>query len=51
MSCLLVFGGKVPALHSRYDNFTTVHGSLKVAPAMEANLADHVWTLNKLIAD
>jgi hypothetical protein len=31
-------------------NFCRVHQTLRVTPAMEAGLADHVWTMDELIA-
>jgi hypothetical protein len=31
-------------------NFCRIHGSLRVTPAMEAGVADHVWTLEEVIA-
>jgi hypothetical protein len=31
------------ALHFWFYNFARVHGSLRVTPAMEARLADHIW--------
>jgi IS1 family transposase len=37
------------ALHFMYYNFCRVHKTLRVTPAMEAGLADHVWTLEELI--
>src|SRR5580698_2845958 len=37
------------ALHFAYYNFCRVHKSLRVTPAMEAGLTDHVWTLEELI--
>ena len=36
------------ALHFAYYNFGRVHASLRVTPAMEAGIADHVWTLAEL---
>jgi transposase-like protein/IS1 family transposase len=36
------------ALHFAYYNFCRVHGSLRVTPAMEAGIADHIWTLEEL---
>jgi hypothetical protein len=33
-----------------YYNFCRVHQTLKVTPAMESNLTDHVWELTELIA-
>jgi IS1 family transposase len=38
------------ALHYMYYNFCRVHQTLRVTPAMEAGLADHVWTMDELIA-
>jgi len=37
------------ALHFTYYNFCKVHQTLRVTPAMEAGLSDHVWTLEELI--
>lgn len=36
------------ALHFMYYNFCRVHPTLRVTPAMEAGLADHVWSLEEL---
>jgi hypothetical protein len=33
-----------------YYNFCRVHKSLRVTPAMEAGIADHVWTIADLLA-
>ena len=33
------------ALHYMYDNFGRIHQSLRAPPAMEADVADHVWSL------
>jgi IS1 family transposase len=38
------------ALHFAWYNFCRVHGSLRVTPAMEAGLTDHVWTVAELLA-
>jgi IS1 family transposase len=38
------------ALHFMYYNFCKVHTTLRVTPAMEAGLTDHVWTLEELVA-
>jgi IS1 family transposase len=32
-----------------YYNFCRVHRSLRVTPAMEAGIADHVWTIGELL--
>lgn len=37
------------ALHFVYYNFGRVHQSLRVTPAMEAGIADHVWTLEEIV--
>jgi hypothetical protein len=37
------------ALHFWYYNFARVHRSLRVTPAMEARLADHVWDIREFI--
>lgn len=38
------------ALHFVYYNFAKIHQSLRVTPAMEAGLSDHVWSLGELIS-
>ncbi len=38
------------ALHFAYYNFCRVHSSLRVTPAMEAGITDHVWTISELLA-
>ena len=37
------------ALHFMHYNFVRVHSSLRVTPAMEAGLADHVWSMGELL--
>jgi IS1 family transposase len=37
------------ALHYMHYNFCRVHKTLRVTPAMEAGLTDHVWTLEEII--
>jgi hypothetical protein len=37
------------ALHFAYYNFCRVHSSLRVTPAMEAALTDHVWSIGELL--
>lgn len=39
------------ALQFAYYNFWRVHGSIRVTPAMEAGIADHVWGLKELLAN
>jgi len=38
------------ALHFAYYNFCKVHSSLRVTPAMEAGITDHIWTIRELLA-
>jgi IS1 family transposase len=37
------------ALHYMHYNFCRIHQTLRVTPAMEANVSDHVWSLEELI--
>jgi IS1 family transposase len=37
------------ALHFAYYNFCRVHSSLRVTPAMEAGLTDHIWSVEELL--
>jgi IS1 family transposase len=41
--------GHAVALHFMHYNFVRVHKTLRVTPAMEAGLADHVWSLEELV--
>ena len=36
------------ALHFMHYNFVRIHQTLRVTPAMEAGVADHVWNLEEL---
>jgi hypothetical protein len=38
------------ALHFAYYNFCRLHKSLRVTPAMEAGITDHIWSLAELMA-
>jgi hypothetical protein len=38
------------AIHCMFYNFCKIHSSLRVTPAMEAGLTDHVWEIQDLIA-
>jgi len=33
-----------------YYNFCRVHSTLRVTPAMESGITDHIWTIGELIA-
>lgn len=37
------------ALHFAYYDLCRIHQSLRVTPAMEAGLTDHIWTLRELL--
>jgi hypothetical protein len=37
------------ALHFMHYNFARIHQTLRVTPAMEAGIADHVWSLEEII--
>jgi IS1 family transposase len=36
------------SLHFMYYNFARIHQTLRVTPAMEAGVSDHVWTLEEI---
>ncbi len=38
------------ALHFMYYNFGRIHKTLRVTPAMEAGITDHVWRLEEIAA-
>ena len=38
------------AIYHAYYNFCRVHQTLRVTPAMEAGLTDHVWTIEELVS-
>jgi IS1 family transposase len=37
------------AIHYMHYNFGRIHQSLRVTPAMEAGIADHVWSLEEIV--
>ncbi|HUO89277.1 MAG TPA: IS1 family transposase [Rhizomicrobium sp.] len=37
------------SLHFMFYNFARIHKSLRVTPAMEAGVADHVWTIDEIV--
>lgn len=37
-------------LHFAYYNFWQIHNSIRVTPAIEAGIANHVWTIQELLA-
>ena len=37
------------ALHFMYYNFCRIHQTLRVTPAMEAKVTDHVWDINEVL--
>ena len=37
------------ALHFMHYNFVRVHKTLRVTPAMEAGLTDHIWTVEEML--
>src|SRR6266852_1515699 len=41
--------GHAIALFYMYYNFARIHQTLRVTPAMEAGIADHVWNLEELV--
>jgi hypothetical protein len=37
------------AIYFMHYNFRRIHQSLRVTPAMEAGIADHVWSLEEIV--
>jgi IS1 family transposase len=37
------------AIYTMHYNFCRIHQSLRVTPAMEAGISDHVWTIEELV--
>ena len=37
------------SLHFMHDNFAWIHKTLRVTPAIEAGVTDHVWSLAEVI--
>jgi hypothetical protein len=40
--------GHAVSLHFMYYNFARIHQTLRVTPAMEAGIADHVWSAEEI---
>jgi hypothetical protein len=49
------FAKKIDNLHHSvallymWYNFARVHKTLRVTPAMEARISDHIWTIEKIV--
>src|SRR5258708_580651 len=41
--------GYAVALHFMYYNFCRIHQTLRVTPAMEAGIANHIWTIEEVV--
>jgi hypothetical protein len=39
----------VVALHYIHYNFARIHQTLRVTPAMEAGISNHVWSLEEIV--
>ena len=37
------------SLYFMYYNFGRAHQTLRVTPAMEAGIADHVWSIEEIV--
>jgi hypothetical protein len=38
------------ALYFMYYNFARIHQTLRVTPAMEAGIANHMWSIEEIVA-
>jgi hypothetical protein len=45
----MVHHGAMVAVYFMHYNFCRVHQTLRVTPAMQAGLTDHVWTIRELL--
>ncbi len=43
-------GGAVKIAATSRGNFAKIHGTLKVTPAMEAGVSNHVWSIEEIAA-
>lgn len=41
--------GYAVALHLMHYNFCRIHQTLRVTPAMEAGITDHIWSIEELV--
>ncbi len=37
------------AIHFMHYNFARIHKTLRVTPAMEAGVADHIWSIEEIL--
>lgn len=42
--------GRLKMWAARCYNFGRVHQTIRVTPAMEAGIADHVWSIEEIVA-
>ena len=42
--------GHAISIHFMYYNFARVHKTIKTTPAIKAGIADHIWTLEEIVA-
>jgi hypothetical protein len=42
-----MLGGQI--VHFAYHSFCRIHRSIRVTPAMEAGITDHVWSMAELL--
>jgi hypothetical protein len=40
--------GRATSLYFMYDNFARIHSTLRITPAMEAKITQHVWTIEEI---
>ncbi len=42
--------GWAVALYFMHYNFCRIHQTLRVTPAMEAGISDHIWSIEELVS-
>lgn len=45
----LGWAGHAFAMHSVFYNFAKINQAIRVTPAMEAGITDHVWTIEEIV--
>jgi len=49
IDCRSLDSGKRLVNHFMHYNFARLHKTLRVTPAMEAGLSDHIWSLEEIV--
>jgi hypothetical protein len=39
----------MPQKRMRFQNFCRIHQTVRVTPAMEAGISDHIWSIEEMV--